>query len=287
MARGRMIANDITRDKRIHELSDDTSRLAFTWLITFADRDGRTYGDPAVVRSMLFPRREDISIGQMEAYIQEWHDLELITWYEADGDLYIWFPGFEKNQPGLRKDREPKSELPSPFALLENGKNEPEECRQTSDKMPETIRQTSGKHPAESRQNDGLREVKRREEKRSESTAATDDAAVDSAFAEIVRHYENNIGLLTPAVREKIIDSLEDFPAERILEAINRACLQNKRSWAYVQGILKRWRRDGYDDDGRARASPNPIVAGSLPVEVPAEWVERYLASSPPGEQSP
>ncbi len=31
-----MINNGITRDIKLHALSDDTSRLAFTWLSTFA-----------------------------------------------------------------------------------------------------------------------------------------------------------------------------------------------------------------------------------------------------------
>ena len=114
MARARMISNAITRDKRINDLSDDTSRLAFTWLITFADAEGRTYGDPAVLRSMLFPRRSDISVEQMESYILEWATSGMIVWYEAAGDLWIYFKSFDKHQPGLRKEREAKSEIPTP-----------------------------------------------------------------------------------------------------------------------------------------------------------------------------
>jgi hypothetical protein len=112
MAQGRIIVNAICADKRINLLSDDTSRLAFTWLITFADCEGRTHGDPAVVRSMLFPRRDDVSIERMETYIREWATLGLIIWYEIDGDLWIYFPTFDKNQPGIRKDREAPSRIP-------------------------------------------------------------------------------------------------------------------------------------------------------------------------------
>ena len=112
MARGRFITSEIARDKRINELSDDTSRLAFTWLITFADCEGRTYGDPALLRSMLFPRRQDINIEKMREYVKEWSLSGLIVWYQANDDLYIWFPAFEKNQSGLRKDREAPSIIP-------------------------------------------------------------------------------------------------------------------------------------------------------------------------------
>ena len=114
MARGRMIANSIASDKRVSDLSDDTSRLAFTWLVTFADCEGRTYGDPALVCSMLFPRRRDVTPERMAAYLQEWHDAGLIVWYEADGDKWVWFPAFDKNQPGLRKEKEQPSVVPTP-----------------------------------------------------------------------------------------------------------------------------------------------------------------------------
>jgi hypothetical protein len=113
MARGRMIVNEITKDKRVNELSSDTSRLAFTWLITFADVEGRTYGDPALVRSMIFPRRDDITVKQMEEIIQEWHDVGVVIWYGAQGDKWIYFPSFPKHQQ-LRRDKEAPSHIPPP-----------------------------------------------------------------------------------------------------------------------------------------------------------------------------
>ena len=113
MAKGRMIDHEITSDKRIHNLSNDTSRLSYTWLITYADCEGRTYGDPAVVRSMLFPRREDVSIQQMEEYIKEWSIAGLILWYEAQDDRWIYFPAFESHNK-VNKDREAPSKIPAP-----------------------------------------------------------------------------------------------------------------------------------------------------------------------------
>ena len=109
-------------------MSDDTSRLAFTWLVSFADVEGRTYGDPAIVRSMLFPRREDVTITQMEGYIREWHNAGLIHWYKTNDDDYIFFCGFDKNQK-LRKDREAQSTIPAP----------PEEVRSIAGALPEQI----------------------------------------------------------------------------------------------------------------------------------------------------
>lgn len=114
MARGRVIANAICGDKRINQLSDDTSRLGFTWLITFSDAEGRTPGDPAMVRSMLFPRREDITVECMAAYISEWQDHGLIEWYEAGDDRWICFPQFGRYQVGFDRRHEPASTIPAP-----------------------------------------------------------------------------------------------------------------------------------------------------------------------------
>ena len=118
MARGRMVNSKIVLNRAVSDLSDDTSRLAFTWLITFADVEGRTYGDPAVVRSMLFPRRADVTVAQVEGYIREWAAAGLVTWYEADGDQWIEFPKFRANQRGLDTRKEPASEIPAPDASV-------------------------------------------------------------------------------------------------------------------------------------------------------------------------
>jgi len=114
MPRGRFISKDISFDKDVNELSCFESILAFTWLIPHLDREGRMYGDPVIVRSTIFPRRNDISIDQMESFIQEWHDIALIIWYEVNGDKFIWFPNFEKHQVGLNKSREAESTIPAP-----------------------------------------------------------------------------------------------------------------------------------------------------------------------------
>ena len=121
MARGRMITNLICKDKKVHALSDDTARLLFTWLITVADCEGRTYGDPAIVKATIFPRRTEITAERVDGYLNEMYMLGLIVRYIVDDEQYISFPAFEKNQIGLRKDRESKSEIPAPPLRSKSG----------------------------------------------------------------------------------------------------------------------------------------------------------------------
>ena len=126
MAKGRFISKEICLDKRVNELSDSWSMLGFTWLITHADCEGRIYGDPAIVKSLIFPRQAEISIEMVQGFIDEWEAAGLIKIYEAEGDIYIEFPNFDKHQVGLRKDREPASNIPT------NSGNHPAIIRQSS-----------------------------------------------------------------------------------------------------------------------------------------------------------
>jgi DnaD/phage-associated family protein len=58
--------------------------------------------------------------------------------------------------------------------------------------------------------------------------------------------YENEIGLLTPFIADAIEGWLKDgLPEKWIADGIHEAAAQNKRSWKYVEAILKRWDAQG------------------------------------------
>jgi hypothetical protein len=113
LARGRLINTTICQDKRITGFSNDTSRLAYTWLYTFADRDGRVQGDPTIVISMVFPRRREMTEEEMATYITEWQAANLIDWYEVNGESYIQFSDFKDSQKGMRYEKEAASIIPA------------------------------------------------------------------------------------------------------------------------------------------------------------------------------
>jgi hypothetical protein len=134
MARGRLINTTICQDRRVAGFSSDTSRLAYTWLYTFADRDGRVQGDPVMVMSMVFPRRRDMTESEMTAYISEWQAAKLIDWYEVDGEKYIQFTDFKDTQAGMRYDREAAGIIPASTgkSVRSNAGVMPEQCRSNS-----------------------------------------------------------------------------------------------------------------------------------------------------------
>ena len=129
MARGRFISNSIILDRQIHELSSDTCRLAYTWLITLADREGRVIGEPDLLLAQLFPRRRDITPEMIEGFIDEWIQSGFVIWYEGkDKDRVLQLVNFEKHQTGMRKDIEPISAF-----------DNPEDCRIIAGSVAEEI----------------------------------------------------------------------------------------------------------------------------------------------------
>lgn len=75
--------------------------------------------------------------------------------------------------------------------------------------------------------------------------------------------YEANIGPLTPLVADMLRDAEQNYPPEWVAEAIQEAVRHNRRSWGYVEAILRRWATEGKGDHGatgrpvaESRASP-------------------------------
>lgn len=145
MARGRMLNKSVSASVKINNLSDDTCRLLATWIIPHLDVRGVFYGDPAMVRSAIFPRRTDITIEQVEDYLQELCDAGLVEIFQANGDTWQYWTGFAHNQVGLRIDRE-SSEFPVP-----PGYSEPDN-QQDDGNLPDDSRNDDGELPAEDKE---------------------------------------------------------------------------------------------------------------------------------------
>ncbi len=67
--------------------------------------------------------------------------------------------------------------------------------------------------------------------------------------------YENEIGIITPAVAELLKDAESQYPVQWIKEAITESSTHNSRSWSYVEAILKTWKKEGRSI-GKPRRDP-------------------------------
>jgi len=95
---------------------------------------------------------------------------------------------------------------------------------------------------------------------------------VSLAVQEYIAGHQDNFGGLGPSVLQAAKDLLEEWPAPGppagwVTDAINQACANNARKWAYVKKILESWR-----DKGRAKrpqeqgARAGPLKTAAVPI---------------------
>lgn len=107
------------------------------------------------------------------------------------------------------------------------------------------------------------------------TTNADDDwdaPAASSMPSDAFRAYEENIGFLSPMIRESILAALEDFTDDDITRAIRIAVENESRSWSFVAGVLRRWSREGIPDE-----RTGGTTGGADDRRVPEAELRKYL----------
>lgn len=133
MAAGRMLLREVSNNKALANLSSDGARLLYTWMLSHLDSNGNFYADPVMVNNLVFTRLGK-STKDVEKYLNDLLDAQLIVIYEAGGELYLNYPNFFEMQPNIRPDREGKCTIPT----MEN--LDPDKIRMTSGESPTQIK---------------------------------------------------------------------------------------------------------------------------------------------------
>lgn len=76
-------------------------------------------------------------------------------------------------------------------------------------------------------------------------TPAAAEPQPDPELATVFRAYQDNIGVTSQIIADQIADAVRDYSATWVQEAIKVAVSAEARSWRYVNGVLKGWKRDG------------------------------------------
>lgn len=223
MAERRMISKSISVSERVNKLQDTFHMLLFTWMVPHADDFGRLFGSPMKVKALVVPML-DKTLKDVEEALSSLQRAGLIKWYEVDGDQFIQIDKFDKHQTGLHKRT--KSKFPPP----------PGDSR----KFPEI--------PLE----ENRREENRTEEKGTEQNLNGKEKidAADDPF----HFYQNNFGVMNPFLAQDMTEWCKELGDDLVTEAMKRAISQNKRTWAYVTGILKDWESKGIKTIEQANA---------------------------------
>lgn len=64
-------------------------------------------------------------------------------------------------------------------------------------------------------------------------------AKPDPKLVKVSKLYENEIGSISPMIRDSLIEMIDDYPMDWITDAFETAARQNKRMLSYVEGILR------------------------------------------------
>lgn len=139
------------------------------------------------------------------------------------------------------KSRQPKREDNS----AERAKHWREEQKRKTEERNRTQPNTE-KRPEEDKEKE--------EEKKDDNSSAREDVPVDNpdqdkteALKAVVREYENEIGLITPTISAELINMVDNYPRDWVIDAIKGASLQNIRKMSYIRGTLNN-RQNGIHD---------------------------------------
>lgn len=138
MADGRMLTRRIVMSQKFDAVTeeDEGAGLLYVLLLPFTDRDGRIEGSESVVRSLVYPRKDSVSIAKIGKRLSLLRDHGLIVWYEIDGEKYIQITKFKSGQKNMRYDREAESIIPSPETNKINSGSTPDQLRSDSGSSP-------------------------------------------------------------------------------------------------------------------------------------------------------
>lgn len=143
MARGRMLSGSISESIQVASLPDDTTRLIFTWLLAHADAAGRYSAHPQIIAGKVLTLLSHSAETITKALVAL-HVASLIRLYEADGQPYLVFLGWERHQK-IRHDREqPKCPEPTSIVPATFLAHLPTEWRESGSQPPGTLPAQAG-----------------------------------------------------------------------------------------------------------------------------------------------
>lgn len=297
MARGRMINQSISEDVEFNEMSIE-AQLMFLRTVPFLDRDGLINGNASVLRGRVAPLLDLPK--SMASIVQEWVSAGLVMHYTAGKQSILFFPGFAKNQIGMRYDREAASTYPPPpgytrtsRGLIAPGEERPQSAQsedsdngengaQPEDELtPDECRTNAGTVPDELHAN-GIEENRKENESKAAVTfpsslpsSSTGDPLMDVAKNKFNRGARSSVSWQAEM-------NLRLEPAKRVplVNAVGKACgltaMMNGRDeilcqvhdtacWFYEQGFttaekIEALHKVYLTDEWRRKNHPRPSI---------------------------
>ena len=131
MPRYRKLHTKTVESFDFNEMPDDFTRLLWVLLPLGCSREGTLPYSATLVRSKLFPLREDVTIEQISAALAWFRERAMILLYKVDGRDYLFVPTFARYQGNTVKESA-SDYPPPPQELLTNSGPTPDLLRTNS-----------------------------------------------------------------------------------------------------------------------------------------------------------
>ncbi len=230
----RILKESIKSSHEIDQLSF-FQECMFYRLIVSADDFGRYYGDPVLLRSFLFPRKENIKAADIDDALSVMNRLGLISLYQDDkGDRFLQFVSWLKHQ----QKRSNKSKFPDPAlsSKVHSGK-----MKSVAGKLQASdisCNQMISNVPVNENENDNR-------ERKTRTTTITriesDQVDVDDDLIRIQEDHNEILnaaqaaGFDNQATWDKIIDLYVEYGREIVLAGISACVEQNVIKLSYLR----------------------------------------------------
>lgn len=203
MPEGRMLKKVITTSQKLATLKSDSARLFYTWLIPYADCEGRLRANPYILKGIIFPYLRHTP-RRIVDFLKDCHRVGLITMYENSDEQYLQIEDFHKYQAITRKKdgtpvKESKSTIPSC----------PKELRSVSRATPDQLPSNSTESKVKGSK------VKGNEYKKDKKEASCSKEEINKEFEEFWKFYR-----ITGNSKDDPGDKSEALKAYRVLRRL-------------------------------------------------------------------
>ena len=272
----RVLSESVKRSEQIDQLSWFDEVVFYRALLT-ADDYGCLDGRPKLLKSDLFPTRDDVTRKSIEDSLAKLTSTDLLRAYEVSGKPYMLFPTWEKHQRIRRK----KQKYPwpcgrendvCPYGAAECCKTAATCCQSAADcgQVADSCRTSAVNCPPESESEsesnpnptsnpkaharDGGDSGLDAPELLENPYGFSDASGERPDFGTIEAYASSNLRTFTPGNMQELVSFKDDFPDEVLFLAIDQACGCNAPSWNYVRKVLNNWIDKGIKTAADAKA---------------------------------
>lgn len=210
----RLIKESVCTSEKVNGLTDFQFRL-WALLITYVDDYGRGDARPAVIRGRCFPlRMETVTEKRITEGLKALEEAGCIVEYEANDGRYLCFPNWEKHQTIRNK----KSKFPPPPATCKQLKSIESNCNQLQANAP-VIQSNPNPNP-------------------NPNPVVVVDAQERDNNSSLVSYARSHLKGMSETNTDELREYADTLPEDVIRFAIDDACANDVRKWAYVRTIL-------------------------------------------------